>query len=188
MTQTATRPDLYFFLSWQELRKRTLVAEPGDLLAALRRLSDGKVPDDLVTEDQVKAFANRTSIPLAEIEFEPGIIFEHSHYASRAWVRAEYQKFLEWCLETGWLDGETVERTAWPVAGPTEPEPVASEPILTADDRFDAAASEWKAFMESSGLAAALARAGQGEVAVADEPAPEPEPEVKNRRRGKAPA
>lgn len=164
MTATATKPDLYFFLSWHELRKRCLTIEPGDLLAALKRVH-GSVPDELATEELVRLFSDRVGVPLTELEFEDGLIPGHSAFAPRSWVRDEYKTFLDWCLETGWLDADVAERTKWelPKAPPT--------PEVTPEPKFEELQGmheeELRKFMESSGLAAALARAKAG---------PEPEP------------
>ncbi len=101
-------PVSWEFEGWFDLMgfQPSLVVESA--IQAVMRANGGKVPADLHDEALLQAFAGcpNLPIPLPQADIESAHVFPHRHWASRAWTRATYAKFLEFCLTTGWLTTE----------------------------------------------------------------------------------
>lgn len=99
------RPPVYLSRTWHDPVPRGLTILPANALDSLRRLN-GSVPANLDAEPLVIAFANEALVAVAPADIEADLFHPHRTYASRKWVREEYQRFVQWCRENGWLEAD----------------------------------------------------------------------------------
>lgn len=110
-------PMLFEFDTWHNPPRFMLSLVAPKIIETMKS-AFGQVPNTLNDEHAIRVFTNEAAIPICDEDIESALFFPHRIYASRAWVKDLYTRFIDWCQRVGWHVTPSVPPTEIPEAGP----------------------------------------------------------------------